>query len=826
MFFFIIIIIIIIISAFHHTNTAQTEYNEIVERTGYGVFFQHVGNMLVHEFIEYFPFTFLIHVPKFIDEYQISYLELPPNDNMDELFVNFVNEFNDILEVFNKDVAIGINNMRFRFKEFYHEFDHITTFADFLKDTAYIDDYKTNKKKRKKRYLTVEELQKEAEDALTEGDDDANNFKKKKHLLRTINNSLPPVKVGSALNRLGGLPDAGALDNIKIAISDLAHHEQLQENQVRIMRETNGAYFKTIDNRLSNMVESIKNVRDGLLEIRKNTQEWVIELAQHTNATLKNILTVNKMNYILGTFMYPAMHNVTVTYKELLYVWDKWSTGLEHIHMGTVPFPELINHDMMKFAIETIEQIIHSKTKSVNSKNHMFNNVKLAFTNTMYYGLMRDTMTYLFTPDSLSITLQFPMIRVDKVFAGTSQSIKSTGSFNLYRVFTYPVPITAGTKLNTDNVDENDCGFTQLISDKMSDYLAVSYDLDYYIPLSTEQLLSCTGNVAGIYKCDSYVIQPAVKRSTHKQNIDCTFALFIDNAKLVKEKCDVSYKDIPPKGFIVNIPNTNQYLVISEKGCKETEEGNNRWDLVCPQSTVIGNPTKEQMVKVEVPCGCLLRTETSETSHMWNDKCNNDVNFNELYKIYTRNAFAEIHNISFPELAIFKSNLEKINEHFENLHIPKVEYQLAGEELFNKSISELNKVTQDYKKIAKLQFTSASKPFRDKEDEAYKKATDLSNQRTERSFKVFDSVNALFDFFGDDVKAILGFIFSASGVILIFLALDIICVLPRLMKSINTYRNPRTEKKEQEEEITNLLSRNDYGYYYDDTDKPNKTNYN
>ena len=293
------------------------------------------------------------------------------------------------------------------------------------------------------------------------------------------------------------------------------------------------SFVKVIDKRTSNLMQGIK---DNSLEIQTIAHSFQLAIVSSEQSMVN-----------ISQILITLTNNFNVLKSNLLQLQSAFQSLVE----GRIS-PFLIpKHDFSR--------TLHQIQSTLNKKYPGF---YLTHSHPSYYYT---TSNFIFTRNfsSLFITVQFPV-------SSHAQPLQ------LYKIISLPVPTP--TNKTTKHA-------TKLLD--LPQYLALTYQHDYYLPLSTDDLTNCVHGPIVFCSFNKALIPITVP--------DCSLALFQNNVKQVSRLCNFRFLENHLSHDIIELTPTSVLVYDSEE-----------LDLVCPQSQrKIPGCT---FCVINIPCKCSLST--------------------------------------------------------------------------------------------------------------------------------------------------------------------------------------------------------------------------
>ena len=228
----------------------------------------------------------------------------------------------------------------------------------------------------------------------------------------------------------------------------------------------------------------------------------------------------------------PALINKTGIFAQLQGEMHNFIMGLHLLIRRRLP-PSLIDRDTLLQALRTANKAL--------KKSHA--NFQVIYNHPAYYYDMRDVL-FAFSGRSFFVTIQIPISARNSLF-------------NLYRVMNFPVPFNQTTT-----------HATQIMG--LPHFLAITTDNKYFVELSTEDMLQCTGSP--IKTCMAAQAQRSVVKAS------CAVALYkhydpkpLCNFEVIEDGIKPSLYEIEPglaiASGIKEIVLTCPHGVVKKPGC-------------------------------------------------------------------------------------------------------------------------------------------------------------------------------------------------------------------------------------------------------------------
>ena len=410
-----------------------------------------------------------------------------------------------------------------------------------------------------------------------------------------------------------------------------------------------------------------------------------------------------------------------------------------------------------------------------------------------YYGLKTVKYAHTYKNKSapqdgtvLYVTLKIPMFNVD-------------GLLPVYRIDTYPVPVTAGLETGKNT---NDLDFTKLAN--MPDFIAVSNDLNHYVEMTKELFLTCRGETQS-KKCGAGM---SVLRKANPGKFTCAYSLFTERDQDAKEECHFVLTSERVLGSAIQLSSDNTFLMHASQRILNGRQGD-EWRLSCKSSSV--SPTSVlkvcPMCRVKIPCYCSVTgndfflperfTGCLDVESSGHDTQTLDPPATYLYHLNTimlKMMFPESDAATYTSYATRDTTLTDVPFSFPKFSYSVEDDLVARSDYGDKTSRNLNKAVA--RELANLS------SYVTKEDAALARARDMSDVTVDRA----GSISAAFldlagAFFGK---------YSVYLVLLLtpnfFMFITMVLVLPRAISQLVVDLVNLRKRKQMEYSITNTYN--------------------
>lgn len=799
---------------------SSNKAREVVERTGYGVNYIYVGDMYHHATTLFYPYTFALKLPVF-QEYLIPKLVL---SNITVRHANdIVRITNDMIDRLNTNYIRNIRQIRKRMSDLFVDFTYKTTLEAIYK--ANDEEFPTTetpvdtKKRRRKRQVVDDnnnnndnnddDLEQEAFDAIPKDI-------RKEAQQEAVINSLPVFQEGQIIGALGGLPTVKDMEDINKSIRQLALQAYKQVKQIIDM----GKYTGTILSQQDSTIDQLEIEGDLLIQeyhfAQKELEKHSEKFAEDVDILSASYTFLRNFNLVLQKQIHPVYQKQTKILEIQRKIATRWVKGGLALMKGDPPYPYIITNDMLQEVIDTIDHKIEN--------DPAFTNLIQPYGIPEYIAGFRKITTFVLTDTHLYILIKIPLQRRD-ISSGTEGG--GVGTFKIYRAQTFPRPMNVGrSNVEQKIIDKEgptDDGYVEV---DIPEYLAVSGDASLYFDMSAADFITCTAIRRNQFLCGDSINFPRY-RDFSSTDMTCIMAIYMDDAKAVKERCTRIYSKRPNPGSILHIYGTDRYLI--QRDPKDTSF----WELNCFQgaNTRIAEKydTFEQ-VEVSIPCGCSLYIKGSKTPRMETTSCiQNPIEYKVNFH-HSLNTFMEAHYETNEEvLRNIMSTKKLLNEVFPPIHIPRINFSTEGlDEIFKGSLQRAKKIRGDLEKGLKLARNKALIYEKDIHEAANKTAEDAYTKEKEAG-DIVDVLGSLLDIVGGDLGSFLAIAITPGFLLFVGCILCFLLYAPRVIRIIikrikRCFRNSKKkedyilkENYEYESKCSLLYEKNPVYIYEDET---------
>ena len=416
--------------------------------------------------------------------------------------------------------------------------------------------------------------------------------------------------IGSIIHDLTGLSDEDEINQIKGQINLLKKAISTVGNTLTRQGSDLSSFIRTVNDRITN---AINGVRENALQ----TEELAMEFHNATQ-------NLERLSFLISASIVKELANV----QTINHQYNIFKQAISDLAEGKLS-PLLIKPALLRKTITDIQNML----------TRDYPNFFLLSTNPQYY--YKHANFYVYRHDSnILVTLHFP--------------ISCVQTFELYRVYSWPSPVNDSTAAATQIKD-------------LPDYLAISIDKQFFVPLTSEETSHCIG--ADLLICK---FRPTMRSVSSK---NCVANLFLGNVPQIKEQCNFRFLSNAIKPHLLNI-GQGQLIVYQTP----------RIIVECP-------PNKRKVIPgcnfcmIKLTCGCLAISEdilfqSSITSKNSITKLypvnlallHNFFNDQELQTILANTTFQEPLSIILPQLQVYKHKMSSIlsTDHELDLSLKKI----------------------------------------------------------------------------------------------------------------------------------------------------------
>ena len=303
-----------------------------------------------------------------------------------------------------------------------------------------------------------------------------------------------------------------------------------------VMEQNNkefASFVKTVDNRIGNLMQGMKEnalANELLTEEIQSSSKSLSDFITATSAALAR--EIASSNYVSQSL-------------------DTLRQAITDLAEGQLS-PSLIKPQMLSNTIAEIQDMLVKQ----------YPNYCLAMTNVLYY-YKQASFSVIRQDNNILITIDFP--------------IASADTFNLFRVYSFPIPI-----------NQSSSHATQLM--QVPDYIAITQDKQFYTTLSENSISYCKTT-----KQEKYCRFRPPLSAVSKKN--CIANLFLNNRKEIKQYCNFRFLTDELHPHILHI--SDNKVVIYQM---------TKLILECPNNKRSILPGCESFCLMTVPCSCVLLT--------------------------------------------------------------------------------------------------------------------------------------------------------------------------------------------------------------------------
>ena len=459
--------------------------------------------------------------------------------------------------------------------------------------------------------------------------------------------------LGTIIHDLTGLSDEEEINQIQGQINTLKRAISAVGNSLMQQGSDLSSFMKTINDRLTNAV-------NGVHENALQTERLVFEF-HNTSQNLERLV------FLIGANIIKEFANV----QTINHQYNIFKQALSDLAEGKLS-PLLIKPTLLRNTIADIQNIL----------SRDYPNFFLISTNPQYYYRHADFSVYR-QKSNVLITIKFP--------------ISSMQTFELYKVYTWPSPINASTNSATQIKD-------------LPDYLAISIDREFFVPMTNYDASKCIGTDLLICK-----YRPTL-RSVNSKN--CVANLFLAKSSSIKQQCNFRFLTNAIKPHLHNI-GQGQLIVYRTSSII----------IECP-------PNKRKVITgcdfcvIKLQCGCLAISEDilfqSSVTQCSNSKdtvtklypvnlalLHSFFNDKELADILANTTFNNPLKVILPNFNIYKHHMSHIlsDDHNFDLSLKHISrkvrnnskiYRTLTDAYLDGQFSLINDTTFDYKLLINI----------------------------------------------------------------------------------------------------------------------------
>ena len=467
------------------------------------------------------------------------------------------------------------------------------------------------------------------------------------HTMRNIRNLIPQSKKFS-FDRVTRslLPFVGKMYKGLFGLATMEDVEIMASHINAITRRTNGLVkaFEQHNKHLSSFISVTDKRMTNLMNGIKLNNKEIVNM-------------VNVMNFKFKDFENTVLNISSIILKQV----DKANVLRSKFSNLEQAVQNLVDGRLTPYLIDssTLTSVLHS----INSKlRRSYKQFFLIHTDPNYY-YSNANFVYARNHSSLYVTLKFPI-------SSLRQPLK------LYKVVSLPVPVKDTTS--------SDMHATQLLS--LPDYFAITPHHDYYLPLSSSDLLNCQHD--SIILCDINLVLTPITFP------DCTMALFANDRNQIKKSCDFRFTQKLLKSQIIELTATSA-LVYNSK------------------NLILDCPKEQQIVPgcafciIHVPCRCSVSTSTLYFSPRLVNCYNTSVAMtivhpvnlallqeffddSKLMSIFGDTTFPSPINLSVPEFQIYNHSFSEViaKDQKDHLSLKKIATAVKKDQKVFQSLAE------------------------------------------------------------------------------------------------------------------------------------------
>ena len=553
---FIVLLQLPLLSTQQRDDTAGVDYRKTIVKSGYGINFDNIGQVLLGTNIAYFNHVFKVSVPKIV--YNPLPIDNTCHTRATPVAVQLCRKTNEAIQRLNHQLFDTLQAIN---KKIHAEMYTTTTNLSHV----------PNKKRRRRGFFG----------------DISKMFLPQYH------------EYGQIYSSLVGIPNRRDINKVAEYIRDAAavRHETA-EKVIQLRKQL--VTFTAVENKRLDIIKETtdqeqRRIRQFEYAFSDLSDAIYNDSVLFLNATFNTL----KMCARFHTELRPAIDRYFEAIERLWQEVDDWLAGWELLQRGFLD-KKLVPVEDVKSVIDYIEQNMHESKMYWNDPYY-------------YYTVPLTTYSMKQTRSSSSkssglaiyIHLSIPLVADTEVYS-------------LYKIDTYPVPIGAGLSIVGDHTASGGKSlgkaFTQLDRELLPEYILISQmsDGDSYVELSGEYIEMCQqAKQTGLRICDVGLKLP------YKRNFKtCAFALFEEDRVAIDAKCkfyffnEYNHDGTLEHDIVVHIQADNSFLIVNNyKNILKPVQHKQNWRIHCPSSTTAEYTTVIpcDICRIVVPCFCSLR---------------------------------------------------------------------------------------------------------------------------------------------------------------------------------------------------------------------------
>nr|DBA11726.1 TPA_asm: membrane-fusion protein [Malaco herpesvirus 1] len=721
-----------------------------INRLGYGVFFERIGEVTDSGGMIYNPVTWSIIQPEFTTP-QVPLLNcsVTTYDDLDLLCTTV----NSLISSVNGDVYTQVNQAKKKLADTL-KIIPLSNTSVLISETE-DENHTARKRKKRETYPGLDSVlnspDTELPEWITGGTDKSSN----------LEYLIPGRLAGELFTNIFNMPSSSTIKNTEGNLRALggAIYTNTQSinnlgTQLQYVIQLADARMDQLENMGTIIVQKMATLNDYMVDFQREFYAGISEIGD-------SIVRMDEFKSIIVSDLYPELHRAKQTANLIDDLVDRWTFGIINLTSGYIS-QYLVSEEMIKNALDYI--------KSTTLTLPTFSAYRLMSQDPAFYYKL-NKISYARAENKLLLTMEVPLFIPTK-------------KMTLYRISDFPMPVTAG--LEGDDI-EGKHGYTSILD--LPSFIAVSENLESYIELTDSQYLACDGEVKGIQNCGNNVGVPRLTTAEHKS---CAYSIFSDTPQDVKRYCQTAFTKDIPQGSARQLSSDSSFLI---QGGGDTKY----WTMTCPSSSAQPHTKIEpcSLCRIKVDCGCsLFGTNFRIPTHI--SGCEEFISgVPSTTKIYQRNIATLREFVSDLDLQQVSSFETSINQMWPSIDLPVIEYTVPDQ--LDNYIELSNEQGVDFARGAELIKQNLT-IYKDRVDEALVTARNFTDQEVNRAGTILGALEELFNgVFGGEIWQVLSAVFSPLGISLLGFIIGLFLFVPALLWDIQEYREKKQERDYERE---------------------------
>lgn len=734
-----------------------------INRLGYGVFFERIGEITDSGGMIYHPITWSLLIPEF-ETPNLNLLDCQDTSMADlDMLCKTVNS---LITKVNSDVYTQVNKAKRRLAETVSIIPLSNT-SKLISEEEVGNSTKNPESRRFRRSLddaidedVLNPEDPEIPDWITNENDVSSN----------LEYFIPGRLAGDLFTNIFSMPSSSTIKNAESNLRALGGAIYTNTENIKNLGTLLQYVMQVSDKRMDALQDMSQVVYDKLVAVNDYMRAFQTEFYDGIGNITLSLMRMNAFKTTIVSDLYPELNRITMIASLIDDIVERWTFGIINLTSGYIS-QYLVSEELISNALDYI------KTYSLKLPN--FSTYRLMSNDpAFYYKLTR--MAYARAENKILVTLDIPLFKPQK-------------RLTLYRISSFPMPVKAG---QDDDDVKSPHGFTYILD--LPEFIAVTENLDAYVELTEAQYLACEGPVKGIQSCGNSVGIPKLTTATHKS---CAYSIFSDTPQDVKEYCQTAFTKDIPQGSARQLSSDSSFLI--QGG------GDDRyWTMTCPGSSK--NPQTKiepcSLCRLKVACGCsLFGTNFRIPTHISGcDQFSSETPV--ATKIYQQNVATLREFVTDLDLQQVSSYEESIGKAFPAFEVPEIKFTVPDH--LDNYIEISRKYASDFAKGAELIKKNLT-IFKEKVDEALVEARNFTDQEVDRAGSVLAAIKELFDgLFGGEVWRLISAIFSPIVISGVAFILALIMFIPEFTHDVRRWKERRSEDAEERELLMNYGLRN------------------